>query len=30
MAFQKKFAGNMGPDFDNVIAEHSYRTMPTA
>jgi hypothetical protein len=30
MAFQKKFEGNMGQDFDNVVAEHSYRTMPTA
>lgn len=30
VAFQNKFAGNMGPDFDNVVAEHSYRTMPTA
>jgi hypothetical protein len=29
MAFQNQFAGNMGPDFDNAIAEHSYRTMPT-
>jgi hypothetical protein len=30
MAFQKQFEGNMGPRFDNAVAEQSFRTMGTA
>jgi hypothetical protein len=30
MAFQQKFAGNMGLDIDNFAAEQSHRAMGTA
>jgi hypothetical protein len=29
-AFQAKFATNMGPGFDNAVANHSYMAQPTS
>lgn len=29
-AFQAKFAANLGPDFNNAVAKHSYMPPPTS